>query len=122
MTTDTAQKLQHELNSLQGLSIINIVCSSLALSFGVYFLIPNLISIVTTKSVQLNQAGLVILGALAFVVAIRRLVSSAQIIDVTSKLTSLSKHRKNKTLDDDALTGLIVKMVVAYRKTSRHSS
>jgi hypothetical protein len=51
------------------------------------------------------------------VVAVRWIVSSAKIIDVTSKLTtSLSKHKKNKTLDDEALTGLIVKMTAAYRE------
>jgi hypothetical protein len=117
METNTAKKLQHELNSLQGLSIINIVCSSLALSFGVYFLIPNLISVVTTRAVTVNQVGLVTLGAIAFVVAIRWLISSAQIIDVTSKLNdSLKKQKKNKTLDDEALTGLIVKMMAAYRE------
>jgi hypothetical protein len=117
MTTNTAQKLQHELNSLQGLSIINLVCSSLALAFGIYFLMPNLISMAETQTVQLNQVGLVILGALVFVVALRWLMSSAKIIDVTSKIaTSLSKHKKNKTLDDEALTGLIVKMTAAYRE------
>jgi hypothetical protein len=117
MTTNTAQKLQHELNSLQGLSIINLVCSALALSFGIYFLAPNLISMATTQTVQLNQTGLVILGAFTFVVAIRWLMSSAKIIDVNSKLTAiLTKHKKDKTLDDDALTGLIVKMVAAYRE------
>jgi hypothetical protein len=117
MATNTAQKLQHELNSLQGLSIINIVCSSLALAFGIYFLMPNLIEMATNGNVQLNQVGLVILGALAFVVAIKWLTSSAKIIDVTSKLNvSLSKHKKNKTLDDEALTGLIVKLVAAYRE------
>jgi NhaP-type Na+/H+ or K+/H+ antiporter len=117
MATNTAQKLQHELNSLQGLSIINLVCSALALAFGVYFLMPNLISLATTQTVELNQIGLIILGGLAFAVAIRWLMSSAKIIDVTSKLTnSLKKHKKNKTLDDDALTGLIVNMTAAYRE------
>jgi hypothetical protein len=117
MTINTSQKLQHELNSLQGLSIINIVCSSLVLSFGIYFLMPNLISMATTQTVQLNQVGLVILGALAFLVAIRWLISSSQITDVSSKLLrSLAEHKRNKTLDDEALTGLIVKMMAAYRE------
>jgi hypothetical protein len=117
MTTNTAKKLQNELNSLQGLSIINIVCSSLTLAFGIYFLMPNLISIATTQTVTLNQVGLVILGLVAFIVAIRWLISSAKIIDVSSNLTtSLSKHRKNKTLDDEALTGLIIRMTAAYRE------
>ena len=78
---------------------------------------PNLISLATTQTVELNQIGLIILGGLAFAVAIRWLISSAKIIDVTSKIaTSLSKHKKNKTLDDDTLTGFIVKMAAAYRE------
>jgi hypothetical protein len=78
---------------------------------------PNLISMATTQTVQLNQVGLVILGFIVFIVAIRWLMSSAKIIDVTSKLnTSLSKHKKNKTLNDEAITGLIVKMTAAYRE------
>ncbi len=78
---------------------------------------PNLISMVATQTMQLNQVGLVILGLIAFVVAIRWLIASAKIIDVTSKITtSLTKHKKNKTLDDEALTGLIVKMTAAYRE------
>ena len=115
--TTTAQKLQHELNSLLGLSIINIVCSALALAFGVYFLIPNLLSVATTQTVELSQVGLMILGGLAFVVAMRWLVVTAQIIDIQSELsTDLAQHKKNNTLDDEALTGLIVGMAAAYRE------
>jgi hypothetical protein len=43
VSSNTAQKLQHELNSLQGLSIINIVANALALAFGAYFAMPTLI-------------------------------------------------------------------------------
>jgi hypothetical protein len=117
MAATTTQKLQHELNSLLGLSIINIVCSSLALAFGVYFLMPNLLSVASTLTVELSQIGLIILGGLAFVVAIRWLVSSVEIIDVNSTLSSsLAEHKKNNTLDDEALTGLIVDMAAAYRE------
>ena len=117
MATNTTQKLQHELNSFQGLSTINIVCSALALSFGIYFLMPNLISMATTQKWQLNQVCLVVLGAVTFAVAIRWLMSSAKIIDVTSKLaTKLKNYKKNQTLDDEALTGLIVNMTAAYRE------
>ncbi|MCL5877371.1 MAG: hypothetical protein M1540_06125 [Candidatus Bathyarchaeota archaeon] len=117
MATTTAQKLQHELNSLLGLSIINIVCSALALAFGAYFLMPNLISLATTLTIELNQIGLIILGGLAFAIAIRWLISSAEMIEVNSTLTSsLSEHKKNNTLNDEALTGLIVDMTAAYRE------
>ena len=117
MSANTAQKLQHELNSLQGLSIINIVCSSLALAFGAYFALPTLITIATTLTVEITQIGMVILGLIAFVAAIRWLVSCAEMIDAGSEISeSLKEHKKNQTLDDDALTGLIVKMAATYRE------
>jgi len=117
MAISTTQKIQHELNSLFGLTIINIVCSALALAFGAYFLMPNLISVATTLTVDLNQICLMIIGGLAFAVAMRWLVSSAEIMEVNSTLTSrLSEHKKNNTLDDEALTGLIVDMTAAYRE------
>jgi hypothetical protein len=118
MTANTTQKLQHELNSLQGLTIINIVASAMALAFGVYFLMPNLISAASTGTVNLNQIGLMILGAIAFAVAIRWLISSAEMMDVYSSLTEkLTKHKEDKTLvDDEAVTGLIVDMAAAYRE------
>jgi hypothetical protein len=117
MATNTAKKLQHELNSLQGLSIINIVCSAMALAFGVYFAFPTLITITTTLTVEISQVGLVILGLIAFAAGIRWLVSCVEMIDAGSEIgESLTEQKKNKTLDDDALTGLIVKMTATYRE------
>jgi hypothetical protein len=116
MTVNTAQKLQHELNSLLGLLIINLLCSALAFAFGAYFLMPNLILAATTQTVQLDQVGLMVLGGLAFALAFRWLLSTAKIMDTHNKLNlGLRQHKKDKTLDDEALTGLIVKMTAAYR-------
>jgi hypothetical protein len=117
MYANTEQKLQHELNSLQGLTIINIVCSAMALAFGVYFAIPTLITIATTLTLEISQIGLVILGLIAFVAGIRWLVSCAEMIDAGSEISeSLKEHKKNQTLDDDTLTGLIVNMTATYRE------
>lgn len=117
MSANTAQKLQHELNSLQGLTIINIVAAAMALAFGAYFAMPTLITIATTLTVEISQVGLVILGLIAFVAGIRWLVYCAEMIDVSSTIRdSLTEHKKNRTLDDDALTGLIVNMTATYRE------
>jgi hypothetical protein len=117
VSANTAQKLQHELNSLQGLSIINIVAAAMALAFGAYFAMPTLITIATTLTVEINQVGLVILGLIAFGAGIRWLVSCAEMIDAGSEIgDSLKEHKKNQTLNDDALTGLIVKMTATYRE------
>ncbi len=117
MSANTAEKLQHELSSLQGLTIINMVAAAMALAFGAYFAMPTLITIVTTLTVEISQIGLVILGFIAFVAGIRWLVSCAEMIDAGSDISeSLKEHKKNCTLDDEALTGLIVKMTATYRE------
>ena len=117
MSTITVQKLQHELNSLLGLLIINLLCSGLALAFGAYFLMPNLIQMATTQIINIDQIGLAVLGALAFAIAIRWLVSTAELMDMQDDLkTDLRSHKEKQTLDDETLTALIVKMTAAYRE------
>lgn len=117
MSATTIQKLQHELNSLLGLLIINLLCSGLVLAFGVNFLMPNLLQMATTRIIQTDQVGLVILGALAFAIAIRWLVSTAELIDIQDELkTDLHSFKEKQTLDDETLTALILKMTVAYRE------
>lgn len=117
MSTTTTQKLQHELNSLLGLLIINLLCNGLALAFGAYFLIPNLIQMATTQTIHIDQIGLAILGALAFAIAIRWLISTAELIDLQDDLkTDLRSYKEKQTLDDETLTALIVKMTSAYRE------
>ena len=117
MSTNTVQKLQHELNSLLGLLIINLLCTGLAFAFGVYFLMPNLIQMATTQTIHIDQVGLAILGALAFAIAFRWLISTAELIDVQDDLkTDLRSYKEKPTLDDETLTALIVKMTAAYRE------
>ncbi len=118
MAINTAQKLQHELNSLQGLTIINLMFSAFGFAFGAYFLMPNLVEAATTLSVPpIDQLGLMVLGGLAFAVAFKWLFSTIQILEPAFELgNSLKKHRKDKTLDDEALTGLIVDLTAAYRE------
>jgi hypothetical protein len=118
MSTNTAQKLQHELNSLQGLAIINLVCSALAFAFGAYFLMPNLIQAASTLTIPpIDQLGLMVLGGVAFAIAFKWLLSTIPIMEVAFDLgNSLKKQKKDQTLDDTALTGLIVGLTAAYRE------
>jgi hypothetical protein len=118
MAINTVQKLQTELNSLQGLSLINLLCSALAFAFGAYFLMPNLVEVAVTQTVPpVDTLGLMVLGGLAFALAFRWLMSTAKMLEVQSKLNrNLRMHKKEQTLDDEALTGLIVNMTAAYRE------
>ncbi|MCW4029571.1 MAG: hypothetical protein NWE92_07990 [Candidatus Bathyarchaeota archaeon] len=114
----TALKLQHELNSLQGLSIINLMCSAMAFAFGAYFLMPNLVLAATTLTIPpLDQLGLMVLGGLAFAIGFRWMFSTIKILEFSFDMgNNLTEHKKEKTLDDETLTGLIVGLTAAYRE------
>ena len=68
MTTNTAQKLRREANSLLGLSVINILSSAMVLAFGSAALFPNIIAMATARSVMLPELAWAILGGAAFVI------------------------------------------------------
>ncbi|HSV48957.1 MAG TPA: hypothetical protein VLH35_01460 [Candidatus Acidoferrales bacterium] len=111
MTTNTAQKLLRESNSLLGLSIINILSSAMILAFGSSALIPNIITMVTAKSILLPELAWAILGFFAFIVAIRWLVATAEVLEIHEQLKEGSEKQ-----DEDSLTGAIVDAMASYRE------
>ena len=113
MTTNTTQKLQREANSLLGLSIINLVSSAMVLAFGSSALIPNIITMFNARSILLPELAWAILGGLAFAIGIRWLVATAEVLEIHEQLKEGSK---NKTHDEDALTGVIVDAMASYRE------
>ena len=117
MSSTTATKLQHELSSLLGLSIINMMCCAFGFAFGALFLTPTLLQVAQTQTVSLDQLGLAILGAAAFAIAFRWLISTSKIIEATTKLNkTYAKHKEKQTLTDEAITSLIVDMTATYRE------
>jgi hypothetical protein len=114
MATKTSEKLQQEVNSFVSLALINIVFSAVAMGLGISIIIPNITSMVTTQSVLFTQVVLVVIGGLASVFSIKWLISSAELFEVSDELKE--DYAKNKTLDEEAQTGLIVKMMAYYRE------
>ena len=114
MATKTSEKLKQEVNSFVGLALINIVFSAVAMALGISIIVPNITSIVTTQSVLFSQIILVVIGGLAFVFSIKWLISSVEMFEVSTELKE--DYSKNKTLDEEAQTGLIVKMLSYYRE------
>jgi len=114
MATKTSEKLKQEVNSFMSLALINIVFSAVAMGLGISIIIPNITSMVTTQSVLFPQIVLVVIGFLASVFSIKWLISSAEMFEVSDELKE--DYAKNKTLDEEAQTGLIVKMLSYYRK------
>jgi hypothetical protein len=113
MTINTAQKLQRESNSLLGLSIINLVCSALAMAFGISLLVPNITTMVNAQSLLLPELAWCTLGLLAFGVAMRWIVSSAEVLEIAEEL---SEGTKKQSLDEDTITGAIVDATAGYRE------
>lgn len=111
MTTNTAQKLRREANSLLGLSVINILSSAMVLAFASATLFPNIIAMATTRSVMLPELVWAILGGAAFVIAIRWLVTTAEVLEIHEQLKEGSE---NKT--EDALTEAIVGAMASFRE------
>jgi len=114
MANKTSEKLKQEVNSFAGLALINIVFSAVAMALGISIIVPNMTSIVTTQSVLFPQIVLVVIGFLASTYSIKWLISSAEMFEVSTELKE--DYVKNKTLDEEAQTGLIVKIMAYYRE------
>jgi hypothetical protein len=114
MATKTSEKLKQEVNSFASLALINIVFSAVAMGLGISIIVPSITSIVSTQSVLFSQIVLVVIGGLAFVFSIKWLISSVEMFEVSTELKE--DYAKNKTLDEEAQTGLIVKMMAYYRE------
>jgi hypothetical protein len=112
MTANTAQKLRRESNSLLGLSVINIVSSAMVLAFGSAALFPNIITMAKAQSVLFPELAWSILGLLSFIVGLRWLVATAQVLEIHEQL----KEGSEKAHDEDSLTGVIVGAMASYRE------
>jgi len=83
-------KVQRELNSYQGLVILNIVFGGLAMAFGISFVVQS-ISMVQAQSLLIPQVALVVFGFVAAGISIRWLISSVELLDgVSDKKFTLS--------------------------------
>jgi hypothetical protein len=112
MTVNTAQKLKREANSLLGLSVINIVSSAMVLAFGSAALFPNLIAMAKAGTVLFPEVAWSALGLIAFMIGIRWLVATAQVLEIHEQL----KEGSEKAQDEDSLTGVIVEAMASYRE------
>jgi hypothetical protein len=115
MVTETVAKFQRELNSLQGLSIMNIVFGGLTMSLAVSIIVQNILALTEIQSLLLPETVLVILGFVVAGISIRWLVSSAELLSGSADLKDEYSEKK-KGLDEEGLTALIVKMLANYRE------
>lgn len=114
MANKIATKLKQEINSFVGLTFSNIVFSALAMAFGISILVPNATAIVEAQSILFPHFVVVIIGFLAFAFSIKWLVSSVEMFETSIELKE--DYTKNKTVDEEAQTGLVVKIMAYYRE------
>ncbi len=114
MAITISTKLKQEINSFIGLTASNLVFSALAMGLGISIVVPNVTSMVATRSILLPELFLVIFGFLAFSVSIKWLVSSVEMFETATELKE--DYAKNKVFDEEARTGLVVKMMSYYRE------
>jgi hypothetical protein len=110
--TNTTQKLRREANSLLGLSIINMVANAMVLAFAVSTLFPNLLAMVNAQSILLPELAWTILGLLAFVISLRWLSATAEVLELHKQL----KEGTEKTQDEEVVTSVIVDAMATYRE------
>lgn len=115
MGTKTVAKIQRELNSYQGLVTLNLMFGALAMAFGIVFVVQGGMGMVEIQSLLLPEVALVTIGAIVGGIAVRWLISSAELLD---GLTDLKDNfKKNKaTLNDENTVSLVVKMTSHYRE------
>ena len=115
MVTKTLVKIKRELNSYQGLVTLNMMFGALTMAFGIVFIVQGIMPMVEVQGILLPETVMVILGGIVGAVAIRWLISSAELFD---GLTDLKEdYDKNKAnLDDENTVSLVVKMTSHYRE------
>ena len=115
MATKTVAKVQRELNSYQGLATLNIVFGGLVMAFAISFIVQSINAMVQAQSILIPQTLLVGIGFAAAGLAIRWLISSAELLEGVTDLKD--EYNKNKTTQDDEQTvNLLVKMTSHYRQ------
>jgi hypothetical protein len=111
-TINTAQKLRRESNSLLGLSIINLVSGAMVIAFGASTLIPGILQMVENQTILLSQLVYAFLGVLAFIVGVRWIVATSEVLEIHEQL----KEGSEKAQDEDSLTAVIVGAMANYRE------
>ncbi|MFZ7137761.1 MAG: hypothetical protein ACOWW1_05025 [archaeon] len=115
MATKTVAKIQRELNSYQGLTTLNIVFGGLVMAFAISFIVQSINAMVQAQNLLIPQTLLAGVGFVAAGLAIRWLISSAELLEGVTDLKD--EYNKNKTTPDNENTvNILVKMTAHYRQ------
>ncbi|MDD1665160.1 MAG: hypothetical protein LUQ32_07365 [Methanomicrobiales archaeon] len=129
----TSENFASELQSFFVLCLMNLVFGSLAMAFGMQFIVTAVLAMAAAGTFQWFPAFQVLLGWAAAVVGLRWIVSTAKILKGVTKI-----HREYRAMggkvsrrilrepasgespagpvSPEALTGLIIRMIAHYRE------
>ncbi|MGA2934423.1 MAG: hypothetical protein ABSD81_04645 [Methanomicrobiales archaeon] len=111
----TSQNFASELQSFFALCLMNLVFGSLAMAFGMQFIVTAVLVMAEAGTFQWFPVFQVLLGWAAAVVGFRWILSSAKILKGVTKI-----RREYRAMEEpvpaEALTRLIVRMMAHYRE------
>lgn len=114
MESETFEKLERETRSFAALVILNIVGAGLAMAFGVFWIVNNLLPLASGQMVNLMQIVYGGLGLLGFVFAIRWLIPCAETFDGVDDM--IDGKRESDMPVGEKLTQMIVEKLAWYRE------
>jgi hypothetical protein len=111
----TSENFRAELKSFFALCLMNLVFGSLAMAFGIQFIVTAVLAIAAAGTFQWFPVFQVLLGWAAAVVGLRWILSSAKILKGVTKIRR-EYRAMEEPVSPEALTGLIVRMMAHYRE------
>ena len=113
--TGVAEKFSRELRSFFALCLVNLVFGSLAMAFGLQFIITAVLATAEAGTFEWFPLFQILLGWAAAAVGFRWILSSARILKGV-KAIRREYRAMEKPVSPEALTGLIVRMMAHYRE------
>jgi hypothetical protein len=118
MTDDTLTRFTNELNSFFVLVLMNIVLGSLAIAFGVQFIVTSVQGFTPEPSLLLFRILAGSLAMVSFGLGIAWIIFSVRIFEQVEKIRSEFSD-PNDEVPDEVLTGGIIRMLSYYRENKK---
>lgn len=115
LQTNISENFASELQSFFALCLMNLVFGSLAMAFGMQFIVTAVLAMAAAGTFQWFPVFQVLFGWAAVVVGFRWILSSAKILKGVTRIRR-EYRRMEEPVSNEALTGLIVRMMAHYRE------
>jgi hypothetical protein len=114
VTQDISQQFGDEIRSFFAVTILNLVFGALVLAFGVLFIVSSLVPLGQSGTFGLVPLLQLLVGVIGALLGIRWITLSATILKGVGPVQK-EYRRMKKPLDNEVLTGMIIRLVSHYR-------